>query len=308
MTRLARVAFVLAASVACAAPAIQPTGPAATIREELWVEPGGRRDLFHGVGGRRLAPERDAVYAVRQRDPSGFSTTLDLTDGSGREWSAKLGAEAQSEVVSSRIVWALGYHQPPSYFVASFRVKENGTERQEGPGRLRPKLSWIDSREPWSWHQNPFVGTQPYRGLLVLMMILNSTDLKSDNNETYLVKRSGRPPTLWYTVKDLGASLGATGKLYPRRNDIDEFEQHGFIESVAGTRVTFAFAGRHQELLEPLTPADVRWTCRRLARLSPRQWDDAFRAGGYPEEVRRRYIAKIRDKVAEGLALEGPRG
>lgn len=290
-------------SSACAPPPIQPTAAEGNIRQELWVEPSSSRDLFYGVGGRELAPQRDAVYEIEKRDPSGFSTTLDMKDPSGREWSAKLGAEAQAEVVSSRIAWGMGYHQPPSYFVATFKAKEGRDELQEQHARLRPKVSWIDSRETWSWHQNPFVDTQAYRGLLVLMMVLNSTDLKDDNNNTYLVRRRGRAPVLWYTVKDLGASLGATGKLYPERNDIDEFEKHGFIERVEGRTVRFAFGGRHQELVKSLTVDDVKWTCRRLARLSDRQWEQAFTAGGYPENVRRRYIARIKDKIAEGLAL-----
>ena len=307
MTRTAGALVLTLLAGACAPPPIHPTRTDSSLREELWQEPGGRRDLFHGVGGPRLAPPRDATYRVEERDPSGFSTTLDLEDPSGRKWSAKLGPEAQAEVVASRIVWALGYHQPPSYFVASFRVKEGQGERQEGHARFRPKVDWIDGQDTWSWHQNPFVGSRPYRGLLVLMMILNSTDLKSDNNERYLVKRRGRAPVVWYTVKDLGASLGTTGKFNPRRNDIDEFEAHGFIDKTSGDAVTFAFAGRHQELLRSVTVADVKWTCRRLARLTSRQWDDAFRAGGYPEETRRRYIAKIKQKIAEGLALPGDR-
>jgi hypothetical protein len=290
-------------SIACAKPEIQPTPAPSNIRAELWAEPSANRDLFHGAGGAELAPSPDMRFTVKKRDPSGFSTTLDLVDGRGREWSAKLGPEAQSEVVSSRLIWALGYHQPPSYFAAVLTALEDGKEVRETHVRLRPKIDWLDSQDTWSWHQNPFVGTQPYRGLLVMMMMLNSTDLKGDNNTRYLVKRPGQRPRHWYVVKDLGASLGTTGKLFPQRNDVDEFERHGFIRKVDGRAVAFEFAGRHQELLQNLTVDDVRWISRRLGRLTDRQWDDAFRAGGYPEDVRRRYIAKMKAKVREGLAL-----
>ena len=34
-----------------------------------------------------------------------------------REWSLKLGPEAQSEVVASRLLWAIGFHQPPTYWL-----------------------------------------------------------------------------------------------------------------------------------------------------------------------------------------------
>jgi len=305
MTRIFVALLVTAfTSTACAPPPpIQATAAEGNIRQELWVEPSSPRDLFYGVGGRELVPPRDVTFDLEKRDPSGFSTTLDVKDPSGREWGVKLGSEAQAEVVSSRIAWGIGYHQPPSYFVPTIKVKEGAGFEQESRARFRPKVPWIDSRESWSWHQNPFVDTQAYRGLLVLMMVLNSTDLKDDNNTMYLVRQRGRAPVLWYTVKDLGASLGTTGKFYPERNDIDEFEKHGFIERTTAGAVEFAFAGRHQELLKSITIADVKWTCRRLARLSDRQWEAAFTAGGYPEDVRRRYIAKIKAKIAEGLAL-----
>jgi hypothetical protein len=294
-------------SIACAKPPIQPTPAPSNARAELWAEPPARRDLFYGPGGAELAPPAAARFTVKTRDPRGFSTTLDLVDATGREWSAKIGPEAQAEVVASRLVWALGYHQPPSYFVAELDAVEDGKPVRETHVRLRPKLDWLDSQDVWSWHQNPFVGTQPYRGLLVLMMMLNSTDLKGDNNALYLVKQPGRQPRHWYVVKDLGASLGTTGKLYPQRNDVDEFERHGFVKEVVGRNVEFEFAGRHQELLQHLTVGDVRWISRRLARLTDRQWDDAFRAAGYPEEVRRRYIAKMKAKIAEGLSLRPTR-
>ena len=48
---------------------------------------------------------------------------------------------------------------------------------------------------------------------------------------------------------------------------------------------------------EPVT------TCQRLARLDYRQWQDAFRAGGYQPMLAERYIRSFKQKVAEGLEL-----
>jgi hypothetical protein len=89
-------------------------GPPALIGE-LWQDPSDleQRDLFHGPEGTRLLP-RDASYAFVAKDTSGWSPGFDVRDGDGVEWSVKLGAEAQSEVVSSRILWAIGFHQPPA--------------------------------------------------------------------------------------------------------------------------------------------------------------------------------------------------
>jgi hypothetical protein len=292
----------LTLAIGCA-PTLERVAPDPTARVELWDESANNRDLFYGVGGRELAPPERPVFTLLERDPSGFSVTLDLRDKAGREWSAKLGAEAQSEVTASRVVWAMGYHQVPSYYVPGLIVVEDGREKPEPAARLRPKVEWLDSQDTWSWYQNPFVGTQAYRGLLVLMMVINSTDLKEPNNTIYRRERAGQPPVHWFVVKDLGATFGTTGRFGPKRNDIEEFEDHGFIKAVRNGRVDFHYKGRHQALLDQITVDDVVWTCTRLAQLSDRQWDDAFRAGRYDQPTRRRYVARIKAKVQEGLAI-----
>jgi hypothetical protein len=40
-----------------------------------------------------------------------------------------------------------------------------------------------------------------------------------------------------------------------------------------------------------------------MAAITDAQWDQIFQAAGYIEDVRRRYVAKIKAKIAEGLAL-----
>src|SRR5437762_5655586 len=60
--------------------------------------------------------------------------------------------------------------------------------------------------------QNPFVGTRPYQGLLVILLMFNSSDLKNTNNTLYEVGDAIRH---WYVVRDLGAALGETARLMP---------------------------------------------------------------------------------------------
>jgi hypothetical protein len=292
---------ILAGAIACAigcAPAVRATitGPLEPRQvAEFWEDVDPRsRDLFYGVAGRTVQPDPKAVYTVKATDTTGFSISYDVEDESGVEWSVKIGDEAQSEVTASRIVWAMGYQQPPNAYLARWHWREGDARRLENGGRFRPKLPTLTNAGIWSWHENPFVGTQAYRGLLVLMMILNSTDLKDDNNAVYERRSGGRVVGRWYAVKDLGATLGTTGRIDPKRNDIDAFEPHGFISGVS----------RRQELLRMITPADVAWMCNRLARLTRAQWADAFRAGGYDEAVAARFIRRIQQKIAEGQALE----
>jgi hypothetical protein len=108
----------------------------------------------------------------------------------------------------------------------------------------------------------------------------------------------------WYVVKDLGASLGETGRFDPRRGYIDGFERERFTTAVSEGFVRFAFKGRHQELLQRITPADVQWISERVLKITDHQWHDAFRAGGYDEAISARYIARIKAKAAEGIALQ----
>src|ERR671912_683645 len=300
------LAGVAAWAISCA-PAVRSTviGPLEPSRlAEFWEDVDPRtRDLFHGVAGREVQPDPKAVYTVKATDTTGFSISYDVEDESGVEWSVKIGDEAQSEVTASRIVWAMGYQQPPNAYLARWHWREGEARRLENGGRFRPKLPTLKNAGIWAWHENPFVGTQAYRGLLVLMMILNSTDLKDDNNAVYERRRNDRLIGRWYAVKDLGATLGATGRIDPKRNDIEAFEPHGFISGVRGDRVTFAFRGRHQELLRVITPDDVVWMCNRLARLTAAQWNDAFRAGAYDEALAARVIPRLPQKNAgrEGL-------
>ena len=89
------------------------------------------------------------------------------------------------------------------------------------------------------------------------------------------------------------------------RNDLEGFEQQGFITGRAGDTIEFDYRGKHGALLDTVRSKDVVWVCRLLARLSDTQWHDAFRAGGYSRNTASRYIAKLKTKIAEGLALDG---
>ena len=301
------LAVLCATAMACA-PAIHRTGgaPSAAQLAELWVDPGpSPRDLFAGPGGNAyVRPATDARFDVVKRDTGGFSITYRVRDERGREWNVKGGPEAQTEVVASRIVWALGYHELPSYFVERWIAVDHAKGSIRGGARFRPVDMGLTSRGEWSWQQNPFVGTREHNGLLALMMILNSTDLKNQNNAIYDVIGEPREHAKrWVVVKDLGASLGETGRMDPRRGYIDGFEREPFITGVEHGFAQFAFRGRHQELIHRISVDDVRWTCERLRKLTDRQWRDAFRAGNYSDDITARYVARIRQKITEGLEL-----
>jgi hypothetical protein len=281
---------------------------------ELWIEPRdlASRDLFHGAGGEARAPQPDARYLFLERDATGFSRGWDVRgpNGENTTWSVKIGLESQTEVVASRLLWAAGYHQPPTYYLRDWTLDGSPEAGPQYPGRFRPEVGGLEPTGTWSFHENPFVGTRPYKGLLVLNLILNNWDLLDRNTALYELNPPRQGVRRWYVVRDLGAALGRRFPFPPRgtRNNLEDFESEGFVEGVVGGRVKFAYRGGHRELFDDIGPADVRWACGWLDRLSARQWKDAFRAAGYADERAERYIRKLRAKVAQGLALPDPGG
>jgi len=283
---------------------------------ELWSEPRDleSRDLFHGPGGPTSAPDPSTAYELVATDDSGYSRGYDVRDRQGMQWSVKLGIEAQPEIVASRVLWAVGYHQPPTYVLTRWELA-GAQPRTQGLARFRPEPSDHKVVSEWSWYENPFVATAPFKGLVVANLILNNWDWKTSNNKVYEMSAGDRGSRRRYVVRDLGASLGKT--TFPRflkwtplrgmgqgsRNDIDGFEEQRFIRQVEGRRVKFHYRGIHTGLVETLTVEDVLWTCRLMARISDQQWRDAFRAAGYDEAHQKRFIAKLRSKIQEGLAL-----
>jgi hypothetical protein len=271
----------------------------------LWQNPVDlpKRDLLWGPAGKALAPDARGSYSLVEVDKTGFSPGYDVRDARGQLWKVKLGPEAQSEVVVSRLLWAVGYHQPAIYYLPGWTLSDKGRTTSQPGARFRLELETQKDMGDWSWRDNPFLGTRPFEGLFVFMVMVNNWDLKATNNTVYRVQSNGDGPRSMYVVKDLGGSLGKTTWPFPgTRNDLEGFAREPFIDRVAGNRVTFHYQGawREPHLVASVTPADVRWMCDLLARLSPQQWAEAFRAGGYTETEASRYIERLRQKIAEG--------
>ena len=303
----------------CMRPAVRAdvNVPAQVDIAQLWVEPmdPGDRGLLYGPGGQDLLPDHSMPFEFVAEDRTGYSPGYDVRDAEGVTWSVKMGPEAQPEVAVSRLLWAIGFHQPPIYYVPSWTLSGEKSGVQPA-ARFRPDLRQWKAVDEWSWYENAFVSTQPFKGLVVANLMMNNWDWKTSNNRIYEVQQDqagGRERV--YVVRDLGASLGKTS--FPRwlnffpmrglgqgsRNDLEDFESQGFIKRVEGDRVEFFYRGIHGNLVDTLSRADVVWTCRLMSRLSDTQWLEAFRAAGYSDEQVRRYTAKMKAKVAEGLQL-----
>jgi hypothetical protein len=155
----------------------------------------------------------------------------------------------------------------------------------------------------WRWRQSPFSGTRELNGLRVVMALINNGDLKDQNNAVY---QDG--PERIYMVSDLGASFGSAGRSWPGDKDKDNFDSYShskfirkitadFVDFQAPARPMFVFLVNPKEYFSRIRLEwvgrhiprdDARWIGRLLARLSPRQIRDAFRAAGYsPQDVER---------------------
>ena len=214
-----------------------------------------------------------------------------------------LDSEAPVEVALSRLLSAVGYHQPPVYYVPAFTLKDDFGKKVEVGGRFRLKEPTLKDVGVWNWEDNPFVGTRAYQGLIVMLMMFNSTDLKNSNNTLY-ERRNGDLVEQWYSARDLGAALGDTNAIAPRKNHPESFEKMPFILGATNGKVEFAYSGWYKNLVrDRITPEEVAWASALLGRLSDKQWADAFRAGGYDPAEAGRFINKLKEKVAQGRSL-----
>jgi hypothetical protein len=307
IVRAALVTIVAAATLHCAA-AVRPIETATPTPLSGWWEPPHNvadRDLFNGPWGAEHAPDPRAEYTFVRPKTGGFNPGVIVRDPQGREWHVKQpghgGDEGPSEVVLSRVLSALGYHQPPVYYLPSFRMRDGSDVHTERGGRFRLDLPALEGKGEWSWQQNPFVGLRPYQALLVILMMFNSSDLKNSNNTLYEYHAArGGPPVQWYVVRDLGDSLGRTGRFGPERNDIEVFAPTRFITGENRGFIQFGYHGLHKELVsDRITREDVRWAAALVGGLTEHQWREAFRAGGYAPDVAARFIEILRGRITE---------
>jgi hypothetical protein len=318
--RLVIISIALSSVNGCARVVRQPFPQSSPVAlTELWNEPIDleSRDLYHGAGGAQLAPQ-SATYRFVAHKKAGTNPGYDVRDSLGQRWSVKLGDEAQSEVTASRVLWAVGFHQPPAYYVGTWTLV-GGDVATPPPGRFRIDPPGQDVVGEWSWYDNAFIGSRPFAALIAINMLLNNWDLKTSNNKVYVVTDEHGVRERRFIVRDLGASLGkarqpAVLSWLPfmrhkqgSKNDLEDFEAQDFVRSITGQKIEFAYRGIDASLVRSVTADDLRWTCTLLSRLSERQWLDAFRAGGYSDDQRMRYVRRIQAKIIHAQALLGGR-
>lgn len=275
----------------------------------LWQEPAdiASRDLYVGPGGEAMRPDLSRITFIKE-EKGGFSTKYRVKDGSGREWVAKVGKEAQPETAAVRLLWAVGYHTEINYLAPRVQIIGKGAFENV---RFEARPSSVKRLDEWKWSENPFVGTKELQGMIVMMALFNNWDIKDANNKILFVRGDGTGENqLRYIISDLGATFGKTGTLpvfwrvTRSRNNPEDFRDSEFIEDVKNGNVFFRYGGKNQGLFDDIRVEEAQWIGGWLARLSERQISDAFRAANYsPEEVQL-LTAEVRARIDELVNLQ----
>jgi hypothetical protein len=277
----------------------------------MWSEPVdiASRDLYLGSGGEALKPDLSSVTLIKE-EKGGYSTKYRVRDGSGREWVAKIGKEAQPETAAVRLMWGVGFFSDIDYLVPSVRIEGLNKTLENVRFGARPKD--IKRVDQWQWASNPFIGKREFQGLKIMMALLNNWDIKDDNNTILAVRNDNDENELRYIVHDLGATFGKSGGAFwaitRSRNDPEGYVKTNFIDKVKNGRVDFHYAGKRSNLFDDITVDDAKWMGHWLSQLSDQQIEDAFRAANYSPEDVHLLAGALRERIKELAALPDSEG
>jgi len=245
------------------------------------------RDLFLGPGGSSMRPDLSRIEFIKE-EKGGYSKKFRVRDGSGREWVAKIGKEAQSETSAVRLLWAVGYPTEINYLEPRVTIPGKGTFTNV---RFEARPEGVKRVGEWKWSRNPFVQTREFQGLKIMMALINNWDIKDSNNE--MLQFRGRDgDVLVYIISDLGATFGhASGtplfwRITRSRNNPKNYANSDFLKKVKDNRVELKYGGKNKGLFKNINVDDATWIASWLSQLSDQQIRDAFRAANYtPSEI-----------------------
>jgi hypothetical protein len=299
----------------------------------LWQDPGNisRKNLFYGQGGKKGQPKPPFTFLDVDRHDS--NPKFDVRDANGHSWRVKLGAEARPEVVASRLLWAIGYFTEDDYVlprakVPGLHLRHTAHSVVNGDVVINARFARKPHGEKriasWEWKENPFFGTRQFNGLRVMMAVLNSWDLKTENNAVYSDKKTGRQ---LFLVSDTGATFGTNSLRMQNANgkgNVKKYAESKFITHGTETEVSFGTPAPPTDLLietaglvapiyfkrlgydwigDHIPRADARWVGSLLGQLTHRQLVEAFRAGQFTPEETDEYVSILEGRIAQLRAL-----
>jgi hypothetical protein len=262
----------------------------------LWEQVSiSERNLYWGPGGQEMQPVLEkAQYIGRQ--PGGNNLKHRLKDGAGREWVVKIADESQPEVAAVRLLWGIGYKTEIDYIVPRLEIQKIGRYQN---ARFEARPEHIKRHGRWSWNDNPFIGTNEFEGLKIMMAMINNWDLKDENTA---ILQDG--DNLYYVVSDLGSSFGKLANSSTSRsgrsvNKPEHYAQSNFIKQVNGGMIEFDYRGKADYLVKGIKVEHGRWLADLLLQLSDKQIEDAFRAANYKNEDIQLLTAAFKKRIQE---------
>ena len=283
----------------------------------LWQDPGdiSSRDITLGPGGEEMKPDLSSITFLKDETADGYSVKYRIRDGAGNIWIAKVGNEARPETAATRLAWAVGYVTEINYLypcvkIAGATKPRKNVDRCEGDGfanvRFEARPKNMKRLDMWSWKNNPFTGTNEFKGLIVLMGLVNNWDLKDENNKILFVPSEGGQGELRYIISDLGATFGKTGgAISHSRNEPEKYVKTKFIEGVEAGKVKFAYSGKNSGLFSDITVEQAKWIGDLLSRLSDQQLSDAFKAANFDEHEIQILTEAVRARINQLVNLPG---
>ena len=269
----------------------------------LWeaVAPGSL-DLYNGPGGVAMKPDTRRIEFIKE-ETQGHNKKYRIKDAKGQVWVAKLGREAQPETAAVRLLYGLGYKTEINYLVPELTIPGKGTHKNV---RLEARPANVERLDEWKWKDNPFVGSNELQGLKIMMVFLTNWDLLDLQNKVLRVNNNGSIEH-HFIISDLGATFGKLGnnnlpfffRLGRKTNDPGTWYEAGFVKGVEGGMINFEFKGKGRSLMDDITVAQGRWLATRLAQLSDKQLDDAFRAANYSAEDVKLLREGVRERTKE---------
>jgi hypothetical protein len=261
-----------------------------------------RLDLFNGPGGTAMRPDISRIEFIKE-ETQGHNKKYRIKDAKGQIWVAKLGREAQPETAAVRLLYGLGYKTEINYLVPELTIPGKGTHKNV---RLEARPENVERLDEWKWKDNPFLDTNELQGLKIMMVFLTNWDLLDLQNKVLRVNNNGRVEH-HFIISDLGATFGKLGnnnlpfffRLGRKTNDPGTWYEAGFVKGVEGGMIEFDFKGKGRSLMDDITVAHGRWLSGRLAQLSDKQLDDAFRAANYSAEDIKLLRDGVRQRTAE---------
>jgi len=260
------------------------------------------RDLFAGPGGEEMRPDLSKITFIKE-EKKGASKKYRIKDAAGRVWVAKIGREAKPETAAVRLMWALGYKTEVNYLVPTLIIPGKGVFQDV---RLEARPDEVERLDEWQWKDNPFVGTNEFQGLKMMMVFFNNWDIVDVQNKILHVDGADGKE-LHYIISDLGATFGKLGnnnlfivyRIGRKTNNPTKYIDSSFIDDVKDGKIDLAYKGKNRDLFDDVTVEQGRWLADLLNQLTDKQIEDAFRAANYSPEDIKTLVQAVKNRIAD---------